>query len=386
MQVILRNSLVGLIAFWASVAGAAELETEITPEMAEMGCTARLSGDIVPGDLERIRPYLETPLTQGWGHPDSDDDLLFRNFTPATDFGDGFFTHRLCLNSRGGSLEEALRIVAYFRENGSRTIGGIQTGIARGDRCESACAYVFFAGRFVRFSGAPGYEGRSNAILHPNGVLGLHAPFLMFDDGTYSRDDVLSIWQVGMEAASRINRQIANGNIFMSGDLFSEMITYAPSEMLRISTVGEVVRWEIEVEPSPFHTGRYDYNLGKFASALCRNAMHRTPDFVELSEVPSGLQLQLDEDETVRTQADFVDRLSGRTYSCVVSPQQWSNLRNTVASTPDDWVLRRLRWNGSCNFGVTFEPSEGSDGRALEIELPCIAAFPPDLPLAELLP
>lgn len=378
-----------LLSIWTGVAGAAVLETEITSDMAEMGCTARLTGDIVPGDLERIRPYLETTLTtyDEWRQAEHSerDEVLWRNFAPATDYGAPFFTHRLCLNSRGGSLEEALRIVAYFRENGNRNYGGIPTAIARGDRCESACAYIFFAGRFVFRSGAPHYEMRSNAILHPNGILGLHAPFLPFDDESYSREEVVSIWQVGMEAASRINRQIANGNIFMSGDLFSEMIQFPPSQMLRVQTVGEAVRWEIEVEPSPIHDGRYEYTRDEFVAALCRNGVHLVPDFVELSEVSSGLQLQQDADQTIRSRGGFTDRMSERNYSCVVDTLQWDKMSRALTNFRGSGVLRRTRSGGNCRFGITFEPFAGGGGRPLEIELPCIAAFPPDLPLAELL-
>ena len=369
-------------------ANAGVLETEVTPEMAEMGCTARLSGVLETGDLDRIRPFLETPLTEGWGNPGSDNAMLFRNFTPATDYGEGFFSHRLCLNSPGGSLAEAMRIVDYFREEASHTRGGVQTAIARGDRCEGSCAYVFFAGRFVRFSGNGYYEGRSNALLHPNGRLGLHAPTLPInDESSYSAEDVRAIWAVGMQAASELSRQIASGNIFLSGTLFSEILTRPPGEMLTIDTVAQAVQWRIEVEPSPIHAGRYDYDFEVFAESLCRNAALLTPDFVTLEPAAAGITLVQDAEENVRSQGGFVDTRSGREYSCGLEAFEWNNLQIDLQIMPEDWVMRRLRWNGSCGGAVTFEPVDPDScyDCALDIDAPCLAVFPPETRLADLL-
>lgn len=373
------------LSFLATAVTGAVLETEITPQMAEMGCTARLTGMIEPGDLDRIQPFLETTLTSDWGEPDSDNDLIFRNFTPATDYGDGFFTHRLCLNSPGGSLAESLRIIEFFRDHASRTVGGIQTAVADGDSCESACAYVFLAGRFVRFSGNENYEGRPNHLLHPGGRLGLTAPAPQIGAGSHSAAEISQLWQTAMTDLSRVAGQIANGNIFLSDDLFAEMLTHQPPRMLTIETVGQALQWGLEIEPNPIHVGRYPYSADEFAHALCENAAALAPDYVDLKATGPGATIDRDAEGNVTLAGGFVDLHSGRHYSCHLDAFEWNSLQLTLQDASEDWVMRRLRWNGACNYSPTFVAQDENCYECdIPVEAPCMAAFPPETRLLDL--
>lgn len=372
-----------------ALVSAATLETEITPEMAEMGCTARLSGVIEDGDLERIRPFLESSLSPGWGNDNYVEALVFRNFSPATDYGDGFFAHRLCLDSPGGSLEEALRIVEYFRVEHSRTLGGIPTAIARGDICESACAYVFFAGRFIRFSGAASYEGRSNALLHPEGRLGLHAPFIPVPAGTYTAEDIRAIWDVGMNATALISRQIGNGNLFLSFDLYFEMLTYEPSELLVIDTVGEAVQWGVEVEATLLnYGGSYDISEAAYYDGFCRNAATLVPDFVDLVAPQFQIDMSPGEQFQLTSGAVFQDRLSGRNYRCIVAEGQWESLSFVLENRAADLLARPQQWLtrlwGAGGVSVRFETDSECGNCGLEVFAPDIAVFPPDTLLSDI--
>lgn len=366
-----------------SDAGAAVLETDVTPEMAEMGCTARLSGVIENGDLERIRPFLDRSLVAHIDSPSPDHPLIYRNFAPAVDYGPmAFFSHRLCLDSPGGSLTEALRIVDYIRKesaDGNGGPSGIQTAIARGDRCESACAYVFLAGRFVRFSGTAAYEGRSNQLLHPLGRLGLHAPFLRFDSDRYSRAQVQEIWKIGMDATSLISRQIANGNIFMSSDLFSEMVTYLPSEMLVLDTVGQAVRWGIEVEPNSLTYGEYPFSRGDFESAICMNAAEIAPSYVDLVPLQDSPALQRDGD-VIRSSGAFSDSLSGRRYECEFPANAWEEFQADLGYF--EYYGISVRQGLSCSAPtVKLTVSGECYDCTIEVDLPCIGIYPNAAPI-----
>jgi hypothetical protein len=379
--------VIGLIfALFAAQVSAAVLETEITPKMREMGCTARLSGAIETGDLDRFRPFLETPRSGNMGSDTYVEDLIFRNFAPATDFApDGFFTHRICLDSPGGSLVEAMRIVEYIRQQSASQIGGpsgIQTAIAQGDRCESACAYVFFAGRFVRFSGSKNYEGRSNHLLHPLGRLGLHAPFISFSEQNYAVDDVEAIWRVGMMATSLISRQIAQGNIFMSNDLFSEMVTFLPTEMLVVETVGQAVRWDINVEPNLLSNGSYGFSEEVFVDSLCRNAVSLVPDYFDMQVSGSSGGISRNADGVVHSNRVFTEKFSERSYRCAIPSGTWKQFQEDL-----QWRFNgepRQRQVYTCfNSTVVFETVEDCYQCDIEIVSPCIAVFPPDLSLSE---
>ncbi|WP_417205040.1 hypothetical protein [Antarctobacter sp.] len=387
----LLTTLLTTIWCLAGPAFAATLETDITPEMAEMGCTARLNGPIEAGDLERIQPFLETPLSPNFGAPGFDQAIVNRRFSPALDYApDGFFTHRLCLNSPGGSLVEALRIIDFIRRQSTTTeVGGpsgIQTGIARDDICDSACAYIFLAGRFVRFAGLSHYEGWSNHVLHPLGRLGFHAPFLNFDEPSYSGDQVRDIWRIGMNATSLISRQIASGNIFMTNDLFSEMVTYLPSEMLVVETVGQAVRWKIAVEPNLLSFNSYPYSREAFFEAACLNAAARAPTFIDLTPVSERLTLRED-GAMQRSVGGFVDALSGRGYDCEIATKAWDDLQ-THLSFDDygaDWLPRS---EFICYTPqVSLVPSDLSfecEDCAIEVDIGCLGILPPQTPIREI--
>ena len=395
--------LPALLCLWtatlpAAPLQAATLQTEITPAMAEMGCTARLDGPITEGLLERIRPFLERRLVEGWGETPAEQALVFRNFSPASDFGDGFFVHRLCLNSEGGSLQEAMRIVSYLRHRGTQTADGVTAAVARGDACISACAYIFLAGRFTRFAGLAGYDGAnsSNALLHPLGLLQLHAPELRIpDEARFSGQEVRGIWGVGMEASALILRQIANGSLFLHPDLFARSLTHLGSDMLTIETVGQTVRWGIEIESVDVRSDRLPQDDTALAEAICRNAAALVPDYIELAEADPIVRARAMPAAAGQSVPDqhmpdgFRDRLSGRLLSCELAGSTLAGLRMSLRhyAQDDDW---RVRMRYACGpIAVVFRLPESdcwSENCEITVEAPCLAAFPPDTPLQVLAP
>ncbi|MBW4984105.1 hypothetical protein KZZ07_16300 [Mameliella sp. CS4] len=381
--------LSGLIslALLASPLQAATLETDISPKMAEMGCTARLSGPIEAGDLERISPFLESSLTGGFDDPDFRPDVIFRQFSPALDYApDAIFTHRLCLNSAGGSLVEALRIVAYIQDQSSDRGGGpagIQTAIARDDRCTGACALVFLAGRFVRFSGNPAYEGRSNFILHPKGRLNLHAPAIDLTEDSYTTEVARRIWDVGMQSNARIAAMIARGGIFMSDGLFAEMLAHPVNDPLLLDTVEQAVRWGVDVEPNVLNHGRYPFTQEQFFDAICRNSRGHAPSHVDLRPGSGGMKLTRD-GEVMRSTGAYVDARSGRPYECEIDAGQWEEFQTWLHPDAFGGVqMPRLRF--SCyNARVRLVSQVECYDCDLAIELGCMGVLPPDLPIVDI--
>ena len=135
-------------------------------------CRISLSGPIVAGDSERLRRAVESLIRAGeWEGLD-------------TNMSDSWSTEdwRLCLDSPGGSLEEAARMAEYMVE------AGIGTVLAPGVSCLSSCAMVFMLGHANHYAS----PGSINRRMHYSARLGFHAPWLPLD---------------GIEALSRAQAQ-----------------------------------------------------------------------------------------------------------------------------------------------------------------------------------
>lgn len=385
--------IAGVVSAMAIDAQAAEIETDRTDRMREVGCTLRLSGDIVDGDLGRLQPVLEQNFGEGIlpDHPDFGE-IVFRNLSPAVDYGDFFFTHRLCLNSPGGSLAEAMKIVQYMRADARAALGGVPTAIARGDRCEGACALVFLAGRFLRFENRPAYENRPNALLHPDGVLGLQAPLPALPDGGADADQVHALAQEASDNAAWLAQAVAEKTLFLSTAGLVEMLGTVTPDMAGVETVGDAVAWGIEVEPTKLSFGGYDLDRETFLDAVCRNAALGLGDVADLQAAQGVLSFEPEGEDHVSTAGGFTDGLSGREYRCVVETFTWHDFSSLVAMRANEGnphvrglELTRLRYTGTAPR-ITFRAVEACQDCDLMVQLPDIAAFPPETPLTDLSP
>lgn len=349
------------VGAWAGGARAAEVETRVTPEMAEMGCTLRLRGPLAEGDLDRLAAAaLERVPPPALDDPKADLSLFLRNFAPAVDYGEPFFTHRLCLDSDGGDQWEAIRIAEFMQTQAARGLTGWPTAIARGDRCAGACAVVFFAGRFVRFPGMAHYDGANaaNRLLNPEGVLDL--------------GDLVPQGEGARRVVADLLELIATGALFLDPDLLARAILRDPGNPLVIETVAQAVRWGIEVEPNPLHQGQSPGADAEIAQNLCRHAALLAPSRVRLVDWGG---------------ADWEDLLSGRAFDCAPGEGFPDGFR-AFLDLPPDPAAPRPRLRHACALSVEFRLSPPCDGYACEVaipvELPCLAAYPPDMPLGDL--
>jgi hypothetical protein len=157
----------------------------------------------------------------------------------------------LCLDSRGGSFIEALKIVEYLLNGEGQ---GIATIIESKAECLSACALVFMAGTSKSDHGL--YPLRS---LHAQGRLGFHAPFIPRDaiaKGSHSAETVLSAYRAALSATQKIIALLGrSGEIegryqeepWMKSSLIQTMLAQGENEMLMIDTVDKAGRWAIEI-------------------------------------------------------------------------------------------------------------------------------------------
>lgn len=193
-------------------------------------CGVEISGVIQNGDLAILKPALEILKAKYPG--DAFDGNL-----------DNYNHKRICLDSPGGSLSEALRIVEFLR--GSWATGvpiGWATAVPAGAECLSACAVIFLGGSREDMGANP------DRILHPLGMLGFHAPSLNIPEGGYSARDVKAAYNVEIQAIGRL-LDIAD-QIDVPTRLIVAMLETPPEDMLYIDTVGKAAAWNIPVGPT----------------------------------------------------------------------------------------------------------------------------------------
>lgn len=231
-QVLWRLTLAALLPLFAGMAQAAQITLS---EGQEMGCQLRIDGAITDGDAEALRDILaELPLPEG-----------------TSPVG-----QRICLDSPGGSLIEVVRMADIVK---ARFMG---TAIAEGATCESTCALLFLSGRFSH----PESDGNSipDRVLHPRGTLGFHAPALVKEDRSYTRDEVNRAYARALGSMGEVLRVTSE----IPESLFLTILNTPASDMSYVETVEQAARWQIEVAPVSLTASDIESSL-RFA---CLNA------------------------------------------------------------------------------------------------------------------
>lgn len=186
-------------------------------------CKVLMEGIIEKGDAEKLKQIIfdqqiKTYPAPNNGHPD-----------------------RICLNSPGGNLLEAIEMAEIYEGNGG-------TAVRMGDRCESACAILFMSGSF---QGEDGFFMGTDRVIHPLAKLGFHAPSLKVEDGNYAKNSVEKAYKIALAGASELNR--LSSKIDIPTTLLTEMLKTPSDQMLYIEKVWQAARWDIAVAPTKPH-------------------------------------------------------------------------------------------------------------------------------------
>ena len=138
----------------------------------------------------------------------------------------------LCLDSPGGSLNEAVKLQRYLIEK------NVFTYVDEASECLSACALVFLGGS-ARFGNGIGVHIFSRR-MHPKSTLGFHAPEIQIPEGTFSQRQVKSAFSAGTEALLSFNlmtsRKIRGFKVMENSLLWATLLTQS-GDMLYIDNV-----------------------------------------------------------------------------------------------------------------------------------------------------
>ncbi|AZV79885.1 hypothetical protein EBB79_19705 [Parasedimentitalea marina] len=210
-----------------------------------MDCLLQMTGVIETGDTEKLNVALKTVLNS----PPSA--INGKSYNSIVNDGD---PARICLDSPGGSLSEALKMAdllySYDAVHGwSQETGWISklgTAVPANAACESACAVFFLSGGIDTESDA----GRMpNRVLHAKGRLGFHSASLEVPDGNYNADSVNKAFKVALQSMSQLtDRQTV---LRLRPSLLARILATPPDQMHYLETVGEAVEWNIEIAGLP---------------------------------------------------------------------------------------------------------------------------------------
>ena len=192
---------------------------------AGSACKLQLAGEIASGDAARL-----IALSQDWELEDESTE-----------------SWRLCLDSPGGNLAEALQIAAYLRER------GIGTVLEPGAECLSACALVFMMGF------AWGHEEFFiNRRMHYTARLGFHRPELVLppDQRDMPAAAVINAFELALDAALGFV-ELANKRAeftdapMMRADLLERVFSHRGTDFFFIDRVDHLGRWGITLTGVP---------------------------------------------------------------------------------------------------------------------------------------
>ncbi|WP_245279697.1 hypothetical protein [Rhizobium leguminosarum] len=251
--------LVALGLFAAESARAAEVTKSATDI-----CVLRLEGEIVDGDLARLK-NLASANFKGFDGESSSHDTL-------------------CLNSPGGSVVEGVKLADFIYKT------GIGTVIDKGDECYSICSVMFMMGI------AQGPEVNFvNRKLNVAGKLGFHRPYLAIDSDEMINVKALAIaHDAAIESITQLmvlaNNQVPWSNsTMMKPDLIQAMLSHIGNGLYYIDTVDKAGRFEIELFGGGESTGLTEAQ----AYYACENGFHWQVGLIGKDTDYQRLRLQL---------------------------------------------------------------------------------------------
>ena len=298
---VLKTMTLAIGFGWSCMAPGESYGAEITRSLAqeerEMGCTVAMRGALAPGDSEKLRKVLINEPAQ--------DPVKMAYYQEMVE--------RLCLDSSGGSLEEAIAIIEMMVSRSAGIVySSILTAVPQGAVCESACALIFMAGNEYYWSDGVtvhrGFGGLTR-LLHPNAKLGFHQRSIIVPDRNFTKDDAEKIFSLGIKSAELLVSLQSQHPSFMNMRLMWEMYTTPSEEMFYIDTVGQSIENGIGIFPFEIPS---DLELFDLYANSCTNA--EIKEWASFSSKPAWSYLH----------AEFKDSIISR-YGIIFN-NQYKNL------------------------------------------------------------
>jgi peptidoglycan hydrolase-like protein with peptidoglycan-binding domain len=196
----IRNSLLSCallgLSFLPAVAVAGDV---VATQGTHFDCAATFTGEIQPGDLEKIRQLRMSQFQNG--------------------------ERPLCFDSAGGSFVEAIRIGDYLYQQ------GIPTAIDDGAKCLNSCAFAFLGGS-AKDANRVSSPDKS---LHLNAALGFGSPASSLSAADMTADDSEALFRTAMSAAGELMARMDEFDL--PSDLAAQVLSLPQSDTLAVQSI-----------------------------------------------------------------------------------------------------------------------------------------------------
>jgi len=189
-----------------------------------MGCTLTLQGVIEAGDAEKLKEVIHNTA----GFPVDYERFMGMENVPKPGI--------LCLESVGGSLDEALKIATFMSSDEMY----VPTAIARNKNCHSACSIIFMAGSIGTRAGRV-----PDRTMDATSSLGFHSPSLEISAGNYSETAVSKAFSLSKKSIARLFE--LTELIQFPNSLMKVWLDTPSNELFVVKTIGEVAAWNISL-------------------------------------------------------------------------------------------------------------------------------------------
>lgn len=249
-------------------------------------CLAVMSGVIEEGDYKKLLQmiYGEPALAQREDWDGKSPPGFHVSYTSdGSELGQA-----LCLDSRGGSLPEALKMAHLLLDHDV----GLATKIMPGNRCESACAVLFMAGSL--FLETEFITTNLQREIRPGGKLGVHAPSLTLPEGgSYTGAQVSKSFNIAL-AAARETFDFAfetdsEGQRIIAPYVFARFLETPPEDMYYLDTVGDALLGGFTVTG---YDAKVDVNA-QLVRTICDNAFMLDDGLFPFSQAPTWKSREL---------------------------------------------------------------------------------------------
>lgn len=217
LKALVQFLVMNFIFIITSATISAASDVKLTPSRKH--CDFIMDGRVESGDLRKIKAVIEVnDLEVGW---DTET--------------------KICLNSMGGNLSEALDIADYIYES------GIGTVVDQKESCVSACSLIFMMG--MHYIGEVSYISRK---MHPTAIIGFHRPELVLGDGLYAKTQVESAFDTAINSVlhtvEMANRtQLSGTTRMIEPELLREMLQHTGQDYFYLDTIETVLKFNVEV-------------------------------------------------------------------------------------------------------------------------------------------
>ena len=332
-------------------------------------CTFIISGDIKTGDSEIINDIIL--------------DLFELNrelYFPGIDMNPVSHLFVACLDSRGGSFNEALKIADLFVRN------GVATYVPNRSYCESACALVFLAGSiFTTVSYRDREYMSTRRILHENSILGFHAPFLFdgqgLDDENSLENRVRSAERFDqgirtiaelLDMSDRLTAILDETGPWLPDSIFRMIVTTPPSQMTYVKTTSDALNLKALVVPMK----SVDYCDLACVSNICENAFELLiPIYYDRRGIDYEHSFYVEIDGNIKNFDDWNAYAETGRKVGFIRPSDWNTV-NVTFGYPDVTGASPRPWT-QCDLEVHKNDIRATITEFGTVELPWLASSAP---------